>query len=125
MPWGLKQYQQTGDLHFITFSCYHRAPLHADTNTVIWCSRGLARPKAAILLSRLPRPSFPLGRGVRRFVQSGAINNYTLFLASVHLTLTRASMNSHERAQSFSIPSPPTFTCPDLGISFAGRSLSS
>jgi putative transposase len=27
MPWGLKRYQQTHDLHFITFSCYHRAPL--------------------------------------------------------------------------------------------------
>jgi putative transposase len=27
MPWGLKRYQQTGDLHFITFSCYRRTPL--------------------------------------------------------------------------------------------------
>src|SRR5579885_2627609 len=27
MPWGFKRYQQTRDLHFITFSCYHRAPL--------------------------------------------------------------------------------------------------
>jgi|SRR5208282_4213097 len=27
MPWGLKRYQQAGHLHFITFSCYHRAPL--------------------------------------------------------------------------------------------------
>ena len=27
MPWGLKRYQQTGDIHFITFSSYHRAPL--------------------------------------------------------------------------------------------------
>ena len=26
MPWGLKRYQQAGDLHFITFSCYHRTP---------------------------------------------------------------------------------------------------
>lgn len=24
MPWGLKRYQDTGDLHFITFSCYRR-----------------------------------------------------------------------------------------------------
>jgi putative transposase len=30
MPWGLKRYQQTGDIHFITFSCYRRAPLLAD-----------------------------------------------------------------------------------------------
>jgi putative transposase len=27
MPWGLKRYQQTRDLHFVTFSCYRRAPL--------------------------------------------------------------------------------------------------
>jgi len=27
MPWGLKRYQNTGDLHFITFSCYRRLPL--------------------------------------------------------------------------------------------------
>lgn len=27
MPWGLKRYQQAHHLHFITFSCYHRAPL--------------------------------------------------------------------------------------------------
>jgi putative transposase len=30
MPWGLKRYQQTGAIHFITFSCYRRAPLLAD-----------------------------------------------------------------------------------------------
>jgi len=27
MPWGLRRYQQAGQLHFITFSCYHRWPL--------------------------------------------------------------------------------------------------
>ena len=27
MPWGLKRYQQTRQLHFITFTCHHRAPL--------------------------------------------------------------------------------------------------
>ena len=27
MPWGLKRFQQTGSLHYITFTCYHRAPL--------------------------------------------------------------------------------------------------
>ena len=27
MPWGLRRYQQTGDLHFITFSCWRRQPL--------------------------------------------------------------------------------------------------
>jgi putative transposase len=29
MPWGLKRYQQTRQLHFITFTCYHRASLLA------------------------------------------------------------------------------------------------
>ena len=29
MPWGLKRYQNTGQAHFITFSCYHRRPLLA------------------------------------------------------------------------------------------------
>jgi putative transposase len=27
MPWGLKRYYGSGDLHFITFSCYRRQPL--------------------------------------------------------------------------------------------------
>jgi putative transposase len=27
MPWGLKRYQNTGTLHFVTFSCYRRRPL--------------------------------------------------------------------------------------------------
>src|SRR5258708_10331069 len=26
MPSGLRRYQQTGDLHFLTFSCYRRQP---------------------------------------------------------------------------------------------------
>ncbi len=31
MPWGLKRYQQTRQLHFVTFSCYHRRPLLANS----------------------------------------------------------------------------------------------
>ena len=31
MPHGLKRYQQTRDLHFITFSCYRRQPLLATS----------------------------------------------------------------------------------------------
>jgi putative transposase len=27
MPWGLKRFQEARCLHFLTFSCYHRAPL--------------------------------------------------------------------------------------------------
>jgi putative transposase len=30
MPRDLRRYQNTGNLHFITFSCYHRLPLLAD-----------------------------------------------------------------------------------------------
>jgi len=30
MPWGLKRYQQTRQLHFITFTCDHRQPWLAD-----------------------------------------------------------------------------------------------
>ncbi len=26
MPWSLKRFQETGENHFITFSCYHRQP---------------------------------------------------------------------------------------------------
>jgi len=26
MPWGLKRYQQSGNFHFVTFSCYRRKP---------------------------------------------------------------------------------------------------
>jgi putative transposase len=26
MPWGLQRFQQTRQLHFLTFSCYHRQP---------------------------------------------------------------------------------------------------
>src|ERR1019366_1509927 len=27
MPWGLKRFQEARGLHFVTFSCYPRAPL--------------------------------------------------------------------------------------------------
>jgi len=30
VPWGLKRYRQTRQLHFVTFSCYHRQALLAD-----------------------------------------------------------------------------------------------
>jgi len=30
MPIGLERRQQTGQLHFITFSCYHRLPFLED-----------------------------------------------------------------------------------------------
>jgi putative transposase len=33
MPWGLKRFQQSGQLHFLTFSCYHRRPNLGETNS--------------------------------------------------------------------------------------------
>jgi len=30
MPWGLERYQQTRQLHFVTFTCYHRKPFLAE-----------------------------------------------------------------------------------------------
>jgi len=27
MPWGLKRFQESRQLHFVTFSCYRRRPL--------------------------------------------------------------------------------------------------
>ena len=40
MPWGLHRYQQTGDLHFVTFSCYRRMQL-LDPPTRRLFERGL------------------------------------------------------------------------------------
>jgi len=34
MPRGLKRHQEACDLHFITFSCYHRQPLLATPRLV-------------------------------------------------------------------------------------------
>jgi REP element-mobilizing transposase RayT len=31
VPWGLKRFQQTRQLHFLTFSCYHRQPKFGTT----------------------------------------------------------------------------------------------
>lgn len=30
MPWGLKRFHQSGQTHFLTFSCFRRQPLFAD-----------------------------------------------------------------------------------------------
>ena len=31
MPWGLRRFQETGQLHFLTFSCYKRRPIFANS----------------------------------------------------------------------------------------------
>src|SRR6202166_1727680 len=33
MPWGLKHFQQSGQLHFLTFSCYQRRPNFATPHS--------------------------------------------------------------------------------------------
>jgi putative transposase len=32
MPWGLRRFQETGQLHFLTFSCYQRRPNFANAS---------------------------------------------------------------------------------------------
>ncbi len=46
MPRGLKRHQEARDLHFITFSCYHREPLLAS-------SRAMHQFEVALELSRV------------------------------------------------------------------------
>jgi REP-associated tyrosine transposase len=43
MPWGLRRFQQTRGLHFITFSCYRRAPLLATPHACCMFERILER----------------------------------------------------------------------------------
>lgn len=40
MPWALRRFQQCGQLHFVTFSCYHRRPR-------------LAAPAARVVLEKV------------------------------------------------------------------------
>jgi len=43
MPWGLRHFQQTRCLHFVTFSCYHRAPLLSAPRARIVFEQNLER----------------------------------------------------------------------------------
>jgi putative transposase len=45
MPWGLKRYQNTGALHFITFSCYRRRPLLRDHDAANLFERALEQAR--------------------------------------------------------------------------------
>ena len=42
MPWGLKRFQESHQLHYLTFSCYHRKP---KLRTAEACSLFLASPE--------------------------------------------------------------------------------
>ena len=46
MPLGLKRYKQEGDDHFITFSCYHRLPFLADSDSKTIVEQQLERTRA-------------------------------------------------------------------------------
>ena len=67
MPWGLKRYQDTGDLHFVTFSCYRRLPLMATYGA------------QKLFLSALEQARINYGLGVF---------GYVLMPEHVHLLLT-------------------------------------
>ena len=43
MPWGLKRYQEAGQTHFVTFSCYRRRQLLATTQAKCLFERALER----------------------------------------------------------------------------------
>jgi putative transposase len=43
MPWGLKRYQQSGQSHFVTFSCYRRHAVLADPQRKVVFEKALER----------------------------------------------------------------------------------
>ena len=45
MPWGLKRYQQSRQLHFVTFSCYRREPLLDSAGSKDLFERALERAR--------------------------------------------------------------------------------
>ncbi|MGO9436641.1 MAG: hypothetical protein ACLP00_20395 [Terracidiphilus sp.] len=47
MPSGLRRYQQAGDLHFITFSCYRRQPKLGTVGPRAAFERSLERTRRA------------------------------------------------------------------------------
>ncbi len=47
MPWDLERRQQTGDLHFVTFSCYQRRPLLSARNAQALFERALEKARIA------------------------------------------------------------------------------
>jgi putative transposase len=42
---GLKRYQQAGELHFVTFSCYRRLPLLASARAKRWLEQALEQAR--------------------------------------------------------------------------------
>ena len=45
MPWGLRRFQQSGDLHFITFTCYRREALLKSPHAKLLVERALEQAR--------------------------------------------------------------------------------
>ena len=45
MPWGLRRYQESGDLHFVTFTCYRREALLMSAHTKRLVERALEQAR--------------------------------------------------------------------------------
>ena len=86
MPWGLRRYQQSGDLHFVTFTCYRReAPLtspqskhlveralgQARRQYGVWVSGYVIMPEHVHLLMSDPERA-PLSTALQALKQSVA-----------------------------------------------------
>ena len=53
MPWGLKHFQQSGQLHFLTFSCYRRRPNFAAPHSRACFESSLERGAAVLRAVRV------------------------------------------------------------------------
>jgi putative transposase len=47
VPWGLKRFQQSGQTHFVTFSCYRHRALFTAAQSKRVCETGLERVRPA------------------------------------------------------------------------------
>jgi len=45
MPWGLRRFHQTGDLHFVTFTCYRREALLTTPHAKLLVERALEQAR--------------------------------------------------------------------------------
>ena len=77
MPRALARYQQTGDLHFVTFSCYHRLPY---------------------LGSPSPRELFELSLETVRLRYGLFVTGYVIMPEHVHLLVSEPLVGSLARA---------------------------
>jgi putative transposase len=50
MPWGLKRFQEAREVHFLTFSCYHRQPKFATDNACMTFVSALERVRQSYRL---------------------------------------------------------------------------